>query len=195
MKFRRCLLLLPACVAFSQSGTLKAQRNVANEPAKLVTSLYRQVIARHPVGIPQGEDLKVFAPYLSRSLLHRIDQYRACTSDWVRKNAGSDLKSPVGLSENDIFSGAYEEAKPETFHVERTHPEDNEHLRVDVRLSSASPPAAPSVWRVAVLVLRERGHFFVDDIVYLKDENHPTDERLTEYFSRYCQGPRYVGRQ
>jgi hypothetical protein len=144
-------------VAFSQSGTLKAQQDVANEPAKLVTSLYRQVIARHPIGIPQGEDLKVFTPYLSRSLLHRIDQYRACTSDWDRKNAGSDLKSPVGLFENGIFSGAYEEAKPETFHVERTHPEDNGRLRVDVRLTSASPPAAPSVWRVGVLVLREGG--------------------------------------
>ena len=194
MKFRWCLLVLSVYVAFSWSGTLKAQQDPPTGPARLVTSLYRQVIARHPIGIPEGEDLKIFTPYLSSSLLHGIDQYRACTSDWDRKNAGSNLKSPVGLFENDIFSGAYEEAKPQAFHVERTHPEDNGHFRVYVRLSLASPPAPPSVWRVAVLVSRERGHFFVDDIVYLKDENHPTDERLTEYFSRYCEGPRYVGR-
>jgi hypothetical protein len=105
MNFRRCLLLWSVYVAFCQSEPLKAQQSIPDEPATLVASLYRQVIARHPMGIPEGDDLKVFAPYLSSSLLHGIAQYRACTSDWDRKNAGSGLKSPVGLFENDIFSG------------------------------------------------------------------------------------------
>jgi hypothetical protein len=195
MNFRLCFLLLSASVAFGQSGTLKGQHSRPNESVALVTRLYDQVIARHPIGIPQGEDLKVFAPYLSSSFLHRIDLYSACTSDWHRKNAGSDLKSPVGLFENGIFSGAYEQAKPQTFHVEKTQPEENGHLRVYVRLTSVSPPASPSVWQVAVLLSRERGRLLVDDIVYLKDDNRPTDEQLPEYFSRYCQGPRFIGRQ
>lgn len=195
MEFKRCLLLLSAYLAFSHSGTLKAQQTIPNEPDTLVTRLYRQVIARHPIGIPQGEDLEVFTPYLSSSLLQSMDQYRACTSDWARKNSGSDLKSPVGLFENDIFSGAYEQAIPQTFHIEKTQPGDSGHLRVYVRLTSVSPPAPPSVWRVAVLVSREGEHFFVDDIVYLKDEDRPSDERLTEYFSRYCQGSQYVRRR
>lgn len=195
MNFRRCLLLLSVQAVFSQSGMLTVRQSLPDEPATLVANLYRQVIAHHPIGIPEGEDLKAFTPYLTSSLLHGLAQYRECTSDWDRKNAGSGLKSPVGLFENDIFSGAYEQATPQTFHIEKTEPEDNGHLRVYVRLSSVSPPAPPSVWRVAVLVSRERGHFFVDDIVYLKDENRPADEQLSEYFSRYCRGPRFVGRQ
>jgi hypothetical protein len=194
MKFRRFLLLLSVHMAFSQSGMLKAQQSLPDEPAQLVASLYRQVIARHPIGIPEEETLKVFSPYLSSSLLHGLAQYSECTSDWDRKNVGSGLKSPVGLFENDIFSGAYEQSTPQTFHVEKTQLGDDGFLRVYVRLTSVSPPAPPSFWRVAVLVSRERGHLLVDDIVYLKDENRLTDEQLSGYFSRYCEGPRFVGR-
>ena len=190
-------MLLSAYVAIGQSGTPKAQHSLPDESVALVTRLYDQVIARHPIGIPQGEDLKVFAPYLSSSLLHKLDLYRACTSDWDRKNAGSEmiLKSPVGLFEHGIFSGPDEQAKPQTFHIEKTQREDNGRLRVKVRLTSVSPPAPRLVWHVAVLVSQERGQFVVDDIVYLKDENRSTDERLTEYFSVRCQGSTYVGAQ
>ena len=144
MRIPQCFLLLSVYVAFGQSGTLNAQHSLASESVALVTKLYDQVIARHPVGIPQGEDLKVFAPYLSSSLLHRLDLYRACTSDWDRKNAGTDLKSPVGFFEHGIFSGADERSKPRTFHVEKTQQEDNGHQRVYVRLTS-SITACPSV--------------------------------------------------
>ena len=195
MNFRQCLLLLSVNVAFAQSGTLNAQHNLPSESVALVIRLYDQVIVRHPVGIPQGEDLKVFAPYLRSSLLHRLDLYRECTSDWNRKNAGSDLKSPVGLFEHGIFSGPDEQAKPQTFHIEKTQREGNGHLRVYVRLTSVSSPAPPLVWQVALVLSRERGHLLVNDIVYLKDENRPNDERLLEYFSRYCLGARFVGRQ
>jgi hypothetical protein len=136
-------LLLSAYVAFGQSGAPKAQHSRPNEPVALVTRLYDHVIARHPIGIPQGEDLKVFAPYLSSSLLHKIDLYRACTSDWHQKNVGSDLKSPVGLSENDIFSGAYVQAKPRTFHVEKMQPEDNGRFAC-LRETDFSITACPS---------------------------------------------------
>jgi len=195
MNLRQCFFLLSVYVAFGQTGTLNAQRNPPSESVALVSRLYDQVIQRHPVGIPRGEDLKVFAPYLSSSLLHRLDLYRECTSDWNQKNAGSDLKSPVGLFEHGIFSGPDEQAKPQTFHVENTQREDNGHLRVYVRLTSVSPPAPPLVWRVAVVLSRESGHLFVNDIVYLDDENRPNYGRLSEYFSRYCQGSRFVGRQ
>lgn len=188
----QCFLLVSAYVAFGQSGTPKAQPSLPSQPVALVTKLYGHVIARHPIGIPQGQDLKVFAPYLSSSLLQGLDLYRGCTSDWNRKNAGT-LKSPVGFFEHGIFSGSDEQAKPQTFHVEKTQREDSGHLRIYVRLTSLSPPAPRLVWRVAVLVSQERGRFVVDDIVYLKDENRSTDERLTEYFSIRCQGATYVG--
>ena len=75
------LLSVLVYAAFLQSSIVEAQQS---ESKALVTSLYKQVVARHPVGIPEGEDQEVFAPYLRISLRHQLNSYRACTADWLQ---------------------------------------------------------------------------------------------------------------
>ena len=62
---------------------------------------------------------------------------------------------------------------------------------VYVRLTLEEPP--PEIWQVAAVVVQENGHFVVDDVIYLKDENRLVESRLSGYLSGGCDGPRWVG--
>jgi hypothetical protein len=161
-------------------------------PELLVQSLYTQVVARHPLGVPEGEDMKIFAPYLSTALLHKMDLAIACVNDWYRRNPEPHLKPELGWLELGPFSGDNERGLPQTFHIQRTQSEKDGSFRVYVRLTRIYPEGPPSIWRVAAIVIRENGHFEVDDVIYLKDKDYDED-RLSEDLSAGCEGPRWVG--
>jgi hypothetical protein len=55
-------------------------------------------------------------------------------------------------------------------------------------------PQNPWIWRVAAIVVQEGGHFVVDDIIFLKDENQDVEYRLSETLATGCDGGRWVGR-
>ena len=158
----------------------------------MVQSLYREVVARHPVGIPGDVDMKIFAPYLTKALLHRIDLAIACSADEARQHPEPNLKPEIAWLEAGLFSGDDEQASPRAFHIERAQQERDGSYRVYVRLTWGSP-SKPWIWRVAVIVIRESDHFVVDDVIYLKDENRDVDSQLTEYLSAGCDGSRWVG--
>jgi hypothetical protein len=187
------LMQLATTVVFGQPARQNNSYPLPNQPEALVRSLYHQVVARHPLGIPSGAEMKVFEPYLSKTLLHRFDSNDACFADWRRQNPDPSLKPPVGLIENGIFSGGNEEAEPRAFLIEKTQSENDGSFRVYVRLTWGSPPEKPWIWHVAAVVVRESGHFVVDDVIYLKDTNRDIDARLSEYLSVGCDGPRWVG--
>jgi hypothetical protein len=193
--FLRCIILIQLATvsAFGQPVREGNPSTVPNQPEALVRSLYQQVVVRHPLGIPYGADMKVFAPYLSKALLHRFDLNDACFADWRRQNPDPNLKPPIGLLENGIFSGGNEEAEPRAYHIERMESEKDGSLNVYVRLTGGTPREKPLVWRVAAVVVRENGHFVIDDVIYLKDDNRAADSRLSAYLSAGCDGPRWVG--
>ena len=88
-----------------------------------------------------------------------------------------------------MFSGAYERASPQTFEVEKVRAGGKaDYLRVDLKLTAGVTACASVSVRVAVLISRENRRLFVNDIIYLRDENHLTEDRLSEYMLRHCQG-------
>jgi hypothetical protein len=175
-----------------QKGTSHVPASAERPPEAVVRELYREVVARHPVGIPGDADMRIFAPYLSKLLLHRIDLAIACSVDEGRKHPDPNLKPEIAWLEAGLFSGDAEQASPRTFHIERTQRENDGSFGVHVRLTWGSP-LSPWIWRVAAMVVREDGHFVVDDVIYLKDENRDVDSRLSEYLSAGCDGSRWVG--
>jgi len=195
------------CVAFLQLATVLAlglsahqsrPSGLPNQPTAFVQSLYRQVVARHPSGIPTGRDMKAFAPYLSKRLLYRIDLAHACAHDWARQDQKRmsmkdqvPEKAPFGWAESGILSGADERTEPDAFVIQRTESENDGSIRVYVRLTLTSPPA--ETWEVAAVLVREDGHLVVDDVIYLKGNKEDVDEWLSEYLSQGCDGPRWVG--
>ncbi len=187
-----CLLLLIMVLVWGQSASQGKPSVLPNQPDALVSSLYEQVVARHPLGIPYGADLKIFAPYLSKALLRRFDLNNACFADWRRRNPDPSLKPPVGLIENGLFSGGNEEAQPQTFHIERAESGKDGSARVYVKLTWADPPNNPLTWNVAAVVVREDDRPVVDDILYLKDGNGDVESSLSKDLSTGCDGARWV---
>jgi hypothetical protein len=195
MTLMQCIILLQFTTTFAL-GQLARQNeppSAPKQPDAMVRSLYREVVARHPVGIPGDADMKIFAPYLSKALLHRIDLAIACSADEARQHPDPNLKPEIAWLEAGLFSGDAEQTSPRTSHIEGTQQERDGSFRVYVRLTWGSP-SNPWIWRVAVIVVRENGHFVVDDVIYLKDENRDVESRLSEYLSAGCDGPRWVGR-
>jgi hypothetical protein len=169
--------------------------NLPSQPEALVTSLYQQVVARAPGGIPEGTDWKVFAPYMSKTLLHRIDLALACDDDWFRQNRGQMVKAPFGWSESGLFSGANEETSPHAFQIVRTQTDNKGLIHVYLKLTWGDPHAKPFNWPVAAILTRENGRLVLEEVVYLKDEatNVTADYRLSQVLSSGCRGTHWIG--
>jgi hypothetical protein len=175
----------------TSQGQTRVQPNAAAAP---VQSLYTQVVAIHPIGIPKPGDMKSIASYLSQNLLHRIDLAKACQADFFRQNPRSDLKPAFEWLELGLFSGGDEQASPTAFQIERTQLGKDGIVRVYVKLTYNEPsPYSPWIWHVAAVVIQENGQYVVDDVIYLNDEKRSADERLSERLSAGCDGPRWVG--
>jgi hypothetical protein len=181
---------------FAMSGQAELQSQQANPPSQAETQVrevYQQVVSRPVAGIPNLERMKSFAPYLSKSLLYRIAQARACGDDWYRLNPNGDIKPPFAWLEFGLFSGANDRTGPRTFEIEKTQLVKDVFFRVYVRLTGGIPPEKPWIWRVALIVLQEDGHSVIDDVIYLKDKDVNTEWSLSDVLARGCDGSRWVG--
>lgn len=137
--------------------------------------------------------MKVFAPYLSKTLLRRIALARACGNDWYRQHPSPDIKPPFAWLEAGLFSGANERTGPRTFRIERTVSAKEGSFRVYVRLTGGIAPEEPWTWRVADIVIREGGRFVIDDVSYLKDGDQDIEYRLSGVLAKGCKGTHWVG--
>jgi hypothetical protein len=194
MNIARCVGCL--LVAMSSQAALRSQRaNVSSQAETQVRKVYQQVVSRPVGGIPKPERMKSFAPYLSKSLLYRITQARACGDDWYRLNPEGDVKPPFAWLEFGLFSGANDRTGPRTFQIEKTELEKHGIFRVYVRLTGGIPPEGPWTWRVEVIVVQENGHPVIDDVIFPKDDDDDNvpDTRLSEVLTRGCDGSRWVG--
>jgi len=186
------VVLLFALLGHSQvpqrhhSGELSRQAEIP------VRGLYRLLVSQRIAGIPTPKRMKVLSPYLSSSLIHRINQARACLDDWVRLHPKNDEKAPSALTEFGPFSGPDDKGAPYAFHIDKTESEDDGSFRVYVRLTEG-PREEPWHWQVAAVVVSENGQFAINDVIFLRDVNILTESRLSEILTTGCDGPRWVG--
>jgi hypothetical protein len=185
---------LMTAMAWGQGALQGKSSALPNRPDAVVDSLYQQVVARHPLGIPYGADMKVFAPLLSKGLLHRFELSNACFDDWERQHQDSSSKPSIGLIENGIFSGGDVKAEPKSFQIDRTASKKDGSSRVYVRLTWGDPPDKPLTWYVAAVVVHENGRSVVDDVLYLKDKDGEVQSSLSKDLSPGCVGAHWVGR-
>ena len=188
-----CLLPLIAVVIWGKAAAQGQSTAPSKLPTALIGRLYEQVVARHPLGIPHAADLIIFAPYLSKGLLHRFDLTDACFADWRRQNPDPDLKPTVGMIEDGIFSGGSEKAEPTSFHIVKTESRKDGTSRVYVKLAWEDPVNKPLIWYVAAVVVPENGHPVVDDVLDLKDTKGDVESTLSEDLLAECNGGHWVG--
>jgi hypothetical protein len=193
MNLLRCIILLQLTTpsVLGQAVGNSRPPSLPNEPEAFVRSFYQKVVDLHPLGDSVGGHLKAFAHYLTKALLHRIDLANACDADWRRQNRDPGAKPP-GL-EGGLFTGDDERAEPTAFHIERVQAENDASIRVYVKLIRSDPDESPWSWNVAAILVRENGHLVVDDVIWLKDNPHDVDVRLSEYLAQDCDGPHWVG--
>jgi hypothetical protein len=195
MNLLRCFFLLQfaTTLALAQPALPGNSADPSDEPAEMVHNLYREVVARHPVGVPEGAVLRIFAPYMSKQLLHSIDLFQGCNADWLRQYPDPQLKAPFGVSESGIFSGVYERTDPTLARIKTTQMEGDGSYRVDVTLTYEDPPGDRHPWGVAAIVVRENDHYVLNDVIYLKDADLPVESRLSDALSDHCDGPYWKG--
>jgi hypothetical protein len=190
---RLALLFLITSLGYSQVPREPHRVDSSRQVEIPVQKLYQQLVSRPVGGIPAPERLKSLSPYLSTSLLHRIAQARACSSDWFRLHPRNDVKPPFAWGEFGLFSGADDRSGPDTFQIEKVEPGNNGSFRAYVRLTESNPPAKPWTWHVADVVTREDGRYVIDDVIFLRDTNIDTESRLSEILTKGCNGSHWVG--
>ncbi|MGB6723409.1 MAG: hypothetical protein WBE72_21605 [Terracidiphilus sp.] len=189
----RFLLLLGVMSILGQTAARAQSDGITSQPNAVVEKLYHQVIVRHPLGIPSGENWKVFAPFLSKDLVRRIALARSCQDDWARKNQGKMIKEPFAWGETGFFSGSEELSEPSSFEIQGTEPDQNGSFRVNVKLTENPPNDKPWSWNVRVYLKREERRFVVDDVIFIKGDDVPSEYRLSEILTEGCKGSRWIG--
>ena len=155
-----------------------------------VRGLYRWLVSQQIEGFPTPKNMKVLSVYLSNSLIHSINQARACHDDWFRLHPKNDEKAPSTWTEFGLFSGADDRGHPQAFEIEKMEPEEDGSFRVYVRLTEG-PQEKPWNWHVAVVVVSEAWKFVVNDVIFLRDKDVETESRLSEVLTVGCDGSGY----
>ena len=158
-----------------------------------VRGLYRRLVSQQIEGFPTPKRMKVLSLYLSNSLIHRINQARACHDDWFRLHPKNDEKAPSTWFEFGLFSGYNDRGHPQAFQIEKTESEDDGSFRVYVRLTEG-PQEKPWNWQVAVVVMSEAGKLVINDVIFLRDKDVETESRLSELLTVGCDGSGYGNR-
>jgi len=192
MTLLRCIILLlfTTSLAFGQAAGSKPAISARSEAAELVRKLYKVVVDQHPMGI--GGAVPLFGPYLSKAMLHRIDINDACQKDWDRQYPDK-LNNKPPFVEFGLFTGGNERERPNAFHIDKVQAKKDGSFFVYVTLALTDIPDDLFIWRVAAIVVREKDHFVVDDVIWLKEYPQDVDVRLSKYLTSGCNGPRWVG--
>ena len=186
------VLFLITSLGHGQFSQEHEQAALSRQAEVTIGRFYQQLVSDPVEGIPTPKRMKVLSPYLSSSLIHRINQARACRDDWFRVHPKNDEKAPSTWFEIGLFSGYDDRGEPHAFQVEKTESEEDGSFRVYVRLTEG-PREKPWHWEVAAIVIRENGRLVIDDVVFLKEKDVDTESRLSEILKRGCDGSRWVG--
>jgi hypothetical protein len=190
----RSIAIVVVATAIVSGRTVESGSSIlSSESRDLVDSLYQKVVARHPLGIPNGADMEVFRPFLSKALLHKFDLTAACAMDWLQQRKDPDEKPSMGLIENGIFSGGDVKSEPSDYQIEKIRGEKDGSTRVFVKLTYQNHPGKLLVWYVAVVLVRENGRPKVNDVIFLRNHDGDVGYTLSKNISLGCVGAHWVG--
>jgi len=187
--------------AFAQIAIPLGQ-GVAQEqqPAEVVRKLYREVVTRHPLGVPYGSDQAAIWPLLSKRLVRVFETRNACDRDWKRQHPNANVPpfilKPPGFYEDGLFSGPDELGYINGAAVGAARVQADGSYLVYVSVWSYYDMGEPSLrtskiyrWRVAARVISENGQFAVDDILGFKGVfSHDKAVYMSKMLSIGCNG-------
>jgi len=174
-----------------------------------VTDLYRQVAARHPIGIPTGADKTALWPFLSRRLTQQLETAQACQDDYFRQHPNAEVEPRPAWLNSGIFvgdgkrvaplfinPGAREAQKDGSYRVSMEAYERNNPGKHGYIIAGGIPAryfASNEEWPIVATVVRENDRFAVDDVrVFEGDVPDGPSRLLIESFAG-CDGVHWTG--
>ena len=172
--------------------------------AHVVGHLYDEVVAHHPIGVPEGAQMSAIAPFLSKRLNEQLQFAKACEKDYFQQqHQTADLSQKPTWLKTGLFSGDGSRALPASaFPVRDGLQKDGSFLvyvnlfaqAIDLGNGLKGGSGAPGgSYRVAVKVIPENGQFVVDDVRLFDGPSTDGPSRLLSESFAGCKGPRWVG--
>jgi len=172
-----------------------------------VNDLYQEIVDRHPIGIPTGEDKAALWPFLSQRLTQQLETAQACQDDYFRQRQAAGSISKPSWMTSDLFSGEDERGAP--FFVNIVHKEPLKDGVFAVQLDAVerditgknSSIIAGGIrayrvkrdWPIIANVVLENKRFVVDDIrIFEEDTTDGPSHLLSETFAG-CDGSHWTG--
>src|SRR5215469_5936630 len=173
-----------------------------DDAQSVVMKLYKQIVLRKPLGIGSEADRQAIRPFLSQSLIARFNDAEGCQRDYFRQYPDPSLKPEFAWLEMGLFSGGNEEGTPSDAIVQRTKIQKDGSYRVYVQLTyresfdtyrRTAVPGSTFKWTVVASVIRDKGRFAVDDILYFNEDTKRIESRLSQVLSLGCENGNWVG--
>lgn len=175
--------------------------NHSSQSALDAVSVFYTYITRYqPLGIPQGHAKKALWPLLSKRLVQELDSLQACEDDYYRRYGdilrANHFKPETPWLEDGLFSGPNEAATPMKFSILDSKSIGENRVDVHLRFTykqtyCCGHPTSYEHHEGVVTVIRENGHFVIDDFVALFEND--TALRLSDGY-RECKDGQWVGR-
>jgi hypothetical protein len=191
---RRMLLVAILSLSAMLPRKIEAQES---SPTAVVQMLYREIVARHPMGVPYGAAKTAIWPLLSKRLIQAFETRNACDQDWNRhhRNADPPVKAP-GFYEDGLFSGSNEQGYVNGAVVGSSKAQVDGSYLVYVKLWSylgtedwVKRTGKIYRWRVAARVTSEDGRFVVDDILGFKGTfDYDKSVYMSKMLTNGCRG-------
>jgi hypothetical protein len=187
----------------SDSDRLSDLPRLLNEESVIdvTRNLYDAVVARNPLGIPQGADQTRIIPFLSKRLKIQLSTAESCQKDYLRQAPGPGTNPKPAWLKAGLFSGEGKLALPNADLVDHKVRQEDGSFVVIVWLShkESGVPSSQTAnvtwknWRADTRVISEDGRFVVDDIKLFDGVSADSSSHsLSDLFSG-CDGPRWVG--
>jgi hypothetical protein len=203
-------LIPSAILAFTtvtQCFSQQTHSTKQGEAEAVVIKLYKQIVLRKPLGLPQRKELDAIGPSLSQDLIERIRVAEECETDYFRQypyDPEHPIKPPFAWMETGLFSGGNELANPSRFSIRHALRHKDGSYEVEVKLAYKEtfetygrPPDPKDTfdWDVIAFVVWDGHRFAVNDVLWAKF--HPSDKeiRLSDLLSMGCQDGKWVDYQ
>jgi len=169
-----------------------------------VYKLYKEIVARQPIGIPAGVDWVAIRPFLSKRLAGRLESGQACEADYLGRHHSTDDASVPAWLKTCIFSGVGKQALPADWWIagKEAQTADSFLVYVSLQLYERSKPGheppesghyTSLAWPVAVKVVAEDGRFLVDDVrIFDRFPAEGPSQLLSDSFAG-CDGSHWIG--
>jgi hypothetical protein len=169
-----------------------------------VEQLYGEIVTRHPIGIPAGEDMATIRPFLSKRLAEQLQTAKACQEDYFQQHhqATDGAAKPTWLKSG-LFTGDGNRALPISAWPVREGPQRDGSFLVSVNLFAQTIDLGNGLrgaaysptgnWRVGVKVISEDGRFVIDDVRLF---DGPATDGLSHLLSDSftgCDGSHWTG--